>query len=785
MSVYWCALVIPGVGDEDGIYAFCLGDPAQAPAGYKGVALLTDYPQNLSATLDPIKVEYDLSGFTFALAAEAPWLSIFARRIYLAEAALVTAVSASATTLDIAYAGAVLAGEFVFLGRETIKLGVVALNGSYVDAATGQVVTFTRFSSCVRGALGSVAEPHDVSEQDDNRVYAFPELSGRLCEFHERYEGEVGSAVLWRGLIDDIRLEDEDESLILVDTTDLLSILVGRKLNKEPYQGITTSDVATRVVDGSGSGWISFFSKATRSTQDAWRRYNKTGYRYSSFQRVAIQIAGALTSGLVQESESDGVLYYTTTDSRGQKSYTELGSAVTGDTEGSWLRTASGSPIYEPLCFGQDFVNVHGEYYGCGLSRTDRHHPLHILLLVMLSTGTTGSNHLTWDRLGASWGLAIPAYLVDVAGFEAEMVRTIGLKVDRLVLGWDGKDWTFRDLIDKVLRPLGYYLLFKGGRITIKRLSTIPVGSPSVPVISADRIIEMSESLERRMGSASQKIKADFGFPWGDQSTITLENRGKQARLWWPESDKVGADFDLTAFQAPDDFGKSAPSVYLAWVLQLMWRPIPIQRLKIAGRGSSDFWPGSALTILAPGVGLNSDGSSGVLVGKDGDRVDTAFTGLIVDSEYSPQDGCWTLGLWLQNEPLRGENVPAIPVAAPVISYDYKTGELVVQRMQLGVDLAPILIPGSQRFVLANSLLIPRAWNAPTDTFISIASSVAGVSSITLTFYEGFSGAGPELGDWLRTAPYDALNFGDKFRWLYGASDAPALGGFEQPKWYV
>lgn len=784
MSEYWCALIINGVGDEDGQYAFCLGEPDLAGAGYKGVPLLVNYPQNLSARLDPIKVEYDLSGFTFALAAQTPWLALFMRRIYQGDGALVTSISASSTTLEIAYAGSLVAGEYVYLGRETIKLGTLDSTDSYTDTATGQLVSYDVFTGCTRGALGSLAEPHGVSDEDDNRVYGYPELSGRLCEFQEWHEGDEAPQTVWRGLINDIRLNDDDESTVLVDTSDLLSILSSRKLNRRPYQAVTSDEVISKSV-GIRPGWLHFSSRLDEATRERLLRFGKTS-KGGSNVRLALHVAGALTSGMIQEvsgADAAGTWYgYTTTNSLGQWSYAELGSEIQGDEEGSFSRAKAGQKITEVLCFGQDFVNLHGVYYGCGTSRVDIHHPLHLLLLVLLSSGFNEANSISWDKLGSEWGLAVPERLVDVTGIEQEMARTPDLKVDRLVLGWEGREWSIRDLLDKCLRPLGYYLKQTNqGKIGVGRLVPLMYG-PDTPEVDFDKIVEMSESLERRMSTATQKIRADFGLPWGEQSTISFENKGKQGRLWWPESDSVGADFDLTAFQSPDNFGKSAASVYLAWVLQLMWRPIPTQRITIAGRASDHYWPGLTLAVIVASAGQNSDGSEGVLVDRDGARYEGAFIGLVVESEYSPQDGTWTLALWLQNEPLRGL-VVAIPVGVPVVGYDSTTGTLTIQRVHEGVDLAPYVGAGSGTFVLCDSLLVPRAWAAPV-TFINVLSSDPGSSTIDLVFAQGPSSAGPEVGDYLRFAEYSQQG-GDKLFWLYGASDFPRLNTVDPPKWYV
>lgn len=779
---YWCALVMPGVGDEDGIYAFCFGDPDLAPAGYKGVPLLTNYPQNLSARLDPIKVEYELSGFTFSLAAETPWLSLFTRRIHFAEGALVTALDADDTTVEIAYTGAFNAGEFVYLGRETIRLGTLSSSSSYTDPITDQTVSYDVFTGCTRGALGSVAEPHYVSEQDDNRVYAFPELSGRLCEFWELSGTDEAPGVSWRGILNDIRLEDEDESTVLVDTSDMLSLLTSRRLNRTPYAASATEDVVG-FSDQEYPRWLWFASKQDPETTAARVRYGKTGTAQGSTTRRALQVGTALVPGRILEqqgaTDADSWWGYGTLAELGLKSYTQLGSDLEGAEEGRWIRADKATRIYEVLCFGQDFVDNYGVYYGCGRNTTDRHHPLHLLLLVLLSTGT-GDNSVAWDVLGAEWGLGVPAHLINVAEIEAEMARTPELKLDRLVLAWGGQEFTVRDVLDKALRPLGYYLnRDSSGRITVGRVK--PLSALGAVELSGLDVLEMSERLERRLESATQKVRAEYGLPWGEQSTISFENRGKQARLWWPESSDVGADFDLSAFGEPDNFGKSAVSVYLASTLQLMWRPIPIQHISIKGKSSDALWPGKQVKIVdLPGL-LNSDGSRGVLVGKDGARSDAELLGLIVEAEYSPQDALWRLGLWLQNEPLRGGLAVAIPPGALVTSYNSTTGALTVERVAQGVDLLSYLAVGA-RLVLCDQYLVPRAW-APPVTYLTVASITSGVSTLTLLFDEGLSSAAPVAGDVIRWAEYGANS--DQDNWLYGASDVPRLDTTDQPKWYV
>lgn len=784
MSRYWCALVLDGVGDGDGIWAFSLGDADLAPAGYKNVPLLTNYPQNLSARLDPVKIEYDLSGFTFALKASAPWLSLFARRIHFAEGTLITAIDNNDTTLEIAYTGTFGAGEYVYLGRETILLGALASSSSYEDPITGQTVSYDVFTGCTRGALGSTAEAHYVSESDDNRVYAHPELAGRLVEFWERSGADEAATVVWRGIVSDIRIEDEDESLVLVDCSDLLSLLTSRNLNRRPYQGSAAEDVVGFAQDQLPR-WLWFSAKLDEDTNAARVRFGKTSG--SGGSRLALQVGTALVAGTITQrdgaTEADSWFGYSSVFGTfaGERSYTQLGSDLEGDAEGSKnVRAGKGLKVSEVLCFGQDFVDTYGNYYGCGQNYTNRHHPLHLLLLVLLSTGRTNQNSLFWDKLGQEWGLGVPARLVDVAGIEAEMARTPDLKVDRLVLGWDQQEWSFRDLIDKCLRPLGYYLVRKdGGKIGIERIR--PLDVTTARLLSWGDVVEFSERLDRRMESASQKIRATFGLPWGEQSSVTFENRGKQARLWWPEASDVGAEFDLTAFAEPDNFGKSELSIQLEWMLQLMWRPIPTQYFTIKGKASDALWPGTQIALIDVFSPPNSDGSQGVLVGKDGARTLDTLVGLIVEAEYSPQDATWTLGAWLQNEPLRGE-VVKIPPSALITSYNSSTGALTIERVAQGVDLINYVVIGT-RWMLCDQYFVPRAWAAPTHTYLTVASVIVGTSTLTVLFSEGYSNASPLAGEYLRWAEYTANS--DKVSWLYGADDTPKLGAADAPKWYV
>lgn len=783
---YWCALVLDGVGDSDGIFAFSLGDADLTPFGYRNVPLLTNYPQNLSARLDPIKVEYDLSGFTFALKAAAPWLSLFARRIHFAEGALITAIDNNDTTLEIAYTGAFSAGEYVYLGRETILLGTLSSSSSYEDPITGQTVSYDVFTGCTRGALGSTAEAHYVSEDDDNRVYAYPELAGRLVEFWERSEGDEAASVVWRGIVSDIRIEDEDESLVLVDCSDLLSLLTSRTLNRRPYQGSAAEDVVG-FAQGQLPRWLWFSAKLDEDTAAARVRFGKTSG--SGGSRLALQVGTALVTGTItqQDGATDADSWFGYSSVFGafadERSYTQLGSDLDGDAEAEGsknVRADKGLKVSEVLCFGQDFVDTYGNYYGCGQNYTTRHHPLHLLLLVLLSTGRTNQNGLFWDKLGQEWGLGVPAALVDVAGIEAEMARTPDLKVDRLVLGWDQQAWTMRDLIDKCLRPLGYYLTrVDGGRIGVDRVR--PLDVTTATNLSWSDVLEFSERLNRRMESSSQKIRASFGLPWGEQSSVTFENRGKQGRLWWPESSDVGADFDLSAFAEPDNFGKSALSIQLEWVLQLMWRPIPTQHFTIKGKASDALWPGVQIALVDVFSPPNSDGSQGVLVGKDGARTLDTLVGLIVEAEYSAQDSTWTLGAWLQNEPLRGE-VVKIPPAAAITGYDVNTGALTITRVAQDVDLLDYVVIGT-RWMLCDQYLVPRAWAAPSYTYLTVSSVTAGTSTLTVLFSEGLSNAVPTTGDVLRWAEYVANS--DQANWLYGADDTPKLGAADPPKWYV
>lgn len=76
-----------------------------------------------------------------------------------------------------------------------------------------------------------------------------------------------------------------------------------------------------------------------------------------------------------------------------------------------------------------------------------------ILLALILSTGTAGHNHSTYDRFAKGTGLAIPAELVDIASFQA-LREPYELSLE--------SPKPFREIIEEILQVFNRYLIFDG-----------------------------------------------------------------------------------------------------------------------------------------------------------------------------------------------------------------------------------------------------------------------------------------------------------------------------------
>ena len=160
-----------------------------------------------------------------------------------------------------------------------------------------------------------------------------------------------------------------------------------------------------------------------------------------------------------------------------------------------------------------------------------------ILLRLMLSTGTAGYNHATYDAYGASIGLGLPYSLFNVKSFQTLNTEyELNLTASR----------SFRDILESVLAVNGRYLIFKDGQITL----TYPgYDSPAV-----QDIVELTEANKGRKDDRSTiEYSAD-----GLVNRMKLKYLNMRANRQYPIGHKLAKDNFLFRDQAEENVEHSA-----------------------------------------------------------------------------------------------------------------------------------------------------------------------------------------------------------------------------------
>jgi hypothetical protein len=104
-----------------------------------------------------------------------------------------------------------------------------------------------------------------------------------------------------------------------------------------------------------------------------------------------------------------------------------------------------------------------------------------LLLRMLLSTGTSGYNHASYDRWPASLSCGIPCNYVDVASIEAlsDHFSETGRLFQVLLEPENGADH-----IESLMRTLGFHLLWRRAGTTFKLMATIPTTIASLEAVA-------------------------------------------------------------------------------------------------------------------------------------------------------------------------------------------------------------------------------------------------------------------------------------------------------------
>lgn len=434
---------IEGIGRDTAKDGLCLywsaGQPPTLPAGLalEWVQGMTRPPQGVSTSVDVWSSRWQISALSLTL-------SYFHAQVLLTtqtRSAVELTASIAADTLDLPLSDPTLGGSVVWIEDEAILLG--AWDGVSV------------YEACSRGHWGTTAAPHAAGQQ----VYTRPPYwQQRLVEVYTLDLATGVERLRWRGYLTK-RQTGADGTTVELGCEEYFGVWRRAEANRYP-----------RDLNAGGALRVNRAGSLYGELRDADGQRSRVGALSAEaiaagFPGASVHVAGAIVPLRYDATGAASLdvlvnrrfgqdLDVDAADERVQyRAYTDPAwEVVVWDRYGD-VGKAPGERPTSPT-FGYDLLPWH---------------PLRIAQILLRSDGEG-----TADPLSARWGLGLRH--IDWTAWDAEIARTRALQIDQVILGADGKPYRPLEVVEELLRALGYYLAPQlSGTLTIRRLVSLTV----------------------------------------------------------------------------------------------------------------------------------------------------------------------------------------------------------------------------------------------------------------------------------------------------------------------
>ena len=724
MSVYGLAILVESLGDPsqtatDGEYryAWCTERASDMDVDLS-FPTLKRIPNEISVQTDFVKSEATVGGMTFELDGSA---SQVGPRFFVQRPEKISnlwiAVDSTSTIVwlvddDGVTGDTTQAGKTIMLGREAIYLDTHGGGGQY--------------TSCVRGALSTIATGHEVDATSDVEIYdadSGPLLQDRQIEFvRYKLDDWLGRTTLWRGVLNDTSSTSVGNIALHADS--VLSLLQQREICTHLFRG-PAGRVVTRNTTENVSGAIQDIDAPSPPVASQGATPGQGDDFLISIEGKA-SIVGSWWSNFgdffnVQASEDDLLI-----DSA------PLPDSITGEMW-EYFSTTDTAPA----------INTAGDRLGQMVGGTAQS-AITCILQVLTTTvqGGNGFYDLGGDReiVGRTLGVGIPADSIDIAGIESVRDQLGPDDIQRsLNLGMDGKPVNVYAWISSILQPYGAVLTSGSeGKITIIRMLDWPTAStPSVT--ASDFIGEIKQ--RRNMRESVDTLDVEYhDRPGYGTKKLTYRDALHYER-------KFASSRNTRAFLAPGVSQRGAIARMASAYLERFRHPIP--GLQCSLLRDKNYWPGQILKITHPFL-YDTDGTRGV-----------------TDAIYmvtSRRDVLAHTTVWYEMLRLDLGRIGLISPAALVASYD--NSDPFVITVDTDIDY------GHEQFIVDDDVQI-------LDTTMDVQDpgpyTVTAVTPTTITV-DADIGAG--AGDWIVLCEYDtaAASTAGQQSWAWVADSAGTLG---------
>lgn len=608
-----------------------LGDP-EKPEHWND-ASLDELPRGVSSSVDPLLGRFDSASFVFELAATEDALITFASQGTSPFSNLLADLDANNTFVPCPFPG--LDGVVVYIGRETIRLGVESPG--------------TGYTGCDRGWHDSRAVAHGSGAG----VYALPPRILRqvwlVC-----WDPTAGTLRRrWTGFLEDWETDDTMTRVQLRCSeffSTIMKMRVGAGRDLSPVSSI-------RYVRNGGRAYSGVIRAATSVHKPIGDRW------------VTVQVGDALLAGYYDWDEGT-ITLDAATPLLGSLSGEDA--LITDDEVGTEVR----EPIFEVYMISPELDRI---YPGVS-ALTGFWSPYNRLaagLALLSSTKETlatlspkAADYVEVDIHGAAWGLGLDGELDTDTWDEQVFLAEEIPEIDQLLLGWDGARENVFDVVNnKLMRPWGrFFALSEDGRLGAASLGGIDVRdfceaqSRGITVISPK--FGGTLKFDGNGASALGRITAKVGeLPWRKPSTLeirALDVTTQQLDLAEPRETTYDLSTIARANLAELGDGDAADGILLELVDRVALMHGLMPRLTVVARDSRldaglDFSLGKKVSIKA---GLPEDARIPVpragepaqllaLADVTSNDQKVRLIGTIVDRDFITKNQAWMLTLLL------------------------------------------------------------------------------------------------------------------------------------------
>jgi hypothetical protein len=581
---------------------------------------LTRIPESVSTEVNPLTGQLSISAFDFELNATDDVASAFLFQPTDPQYAIGTVSSNDVQVLDLLGVGVGTLSGVIWAGDEAILLGTHTTDGVYTGCTRG--LFSTEVDDTISGKNAYTANPYHRYRRATLVVYYADTNTGSLNPF-----------ILWEGFVDSLRTS-ADYTRIIISCEELAGVVQSGKINRGS-RNISRYDKLGRVQ----------INKASNNPQPGEPAVI-TGQIYTDRHRTLkpIRVDG------VSDNVPRGWLQCG--DGLFNLIWTDLGAFNAARAEPARWDSIQSSDYDEPEIPDQIYqVFVVDSSLPVEYSDTrycpQPYHPLAIALALLLSDYSFAENG--YNCLGGDWGLGVPASMIDLNSWEAEINATSELRVDRLLLGFDGDEVDVWDVVTRtLLQPYGYYVgRTQGGQLNVSKIGLIDIGQyAEAPVYDALPTL-LQWDAARTNGITQVSIKVGE-TPFSKPDVVNVYGNTGQRN----DSLRRGVFGER---QAVEIDGQTIATIEAA-------ERIAIPRLKYG------FYAMPRLTIriereellgfpvrysIGEVIRFNVDTRESVLIGNDGNRATSTqteqFSGVIVGTQLNIESMTYTVTLLLTN----------------------------------------------------------------------------------------------------------------------------------------